>query len=84
MNIQYKFMRSKHFLFSNRQLKFIIFVATVLVLSFILSYFLVSSSQKNESAKISELTSQVEYLNEEIRQKNLQIAELNEKLEAIN
>ncbi|MBE7038993.1 MAG: hypothetical protein E7404_08850 [Ruminococcaceae bacterium] len=83
MNMQYKFMRSKHFLIGNKQLLFILFMVVVLVLSFVLSYFLVSSSQKNESEKIGELSNRIEHLNEEIRQKDLLIAELNEKLEAI-
>lgn len=83
MNMQYKFMRSKHFLIGNKQLSFVIFMVFVLIASFTLSYFLVSSSQKNESQKIGELSAQIEYLNEEIRQKELLISELNEKLEAI-
>ena len=83
MNMQYRFMRSKHYLVGNKQLSFFIFMIIVLVISFASSYFLVSSSQKNESKKIGELSAQIEHLNEEIRQKDLLISELNEKLDAV-
>lgn len=83
MNIHYKFMSSKRFLINNRYLSLAFFMVIVLICSFALSYFMVSSSQKNESQKISELTSKVEQLNEEIRQKDLLITELKEKLKTV-
>lgn len=80
MKIRYKFSSGRSVIRGNRTLFFAFFMAILLVLSFVLSYSLVSSSQKKENAKITELTAEVERLNAEIEQKNAEIADLKAKL----
>lgn len=80
MKIRYKFSGGRSIIRGNRTLFFALFMTTVLILSFVLSYFLVSSSQKHENEKITALTAEVERLNTEIEKKNSEIADLKAKL----
>lgn len=80
MKIRYKFSSGRSIIRTNRTLLFVLFMTAVLALSFVLSYSLVSSSQKKENEKITALTAEVERLNAEIEQKNAEIANLKTKL----
>lgn len=66
MKIRYKFSSGRSIIRTNRTLLFVLFMTAVLALSFVLSYSLVSSSQKRENEKITALTAEVERLNAEI------------------
>lgn len=73
MKIKYKFSNCGNFIKGNKSAAFVLFMACLLVLSFLLSYSLISCSQKKENEQIKFLTSEVERLNEELNEKNAEL-----------
>ena len=80
MKIRYKFSTGRSILRGNRTLLFVGFMLILLVLSFVLSYSLVSSSQKKESENTAALSAEIKRLNDELASKNAEIEELKSKL----